>query len=296
MHRTRSIPLVASLGLLTALGCENASPSGEGQVRVLLTAEETISEGLDQGPDEENTEDYSVRFDKYLTVVGAIELGRSKSGETLRLEDSFVVDMIATGEEGFLLSELDDVTSGVWDKFGFRTPAADSDTKAGPGVSSDDHREMVSGGYTYWIVGRVLRSDSEGGAVEFELKVAVPTQFSECSFEGEGGISVAADGTTTATITLHGDHLFFNAFPAASESSIRRLAGWIVDSDLNADGHVDVAEFERVDASDVFTQARGYSLSGAPIVVDTALDFARAQLASQGHFRGEGECVWELEE
>lgn len=293
--RTRTAVGVWSLGLWALIGCDDASRSGEGDLRVQLTGEETITEGLDPGPDEENTEDYAVRFDKYLAVVGDVEIARSKSGERKQLATDYVVDMIGTGEAGFALGEIAGVASGVWDKFSFRTPAADSDSERGPGVSQEDYDEMVADGLTYSIVGRVLRPASEGGEVEFRLKLSVPTQFSECSFEGEGGVSVAADGTSTATITLHGDHLFFNAFPAAAEGTIRRMAAWIPECDLNADGVVDNDELAQVDASDLFTQAKGYSLSGAPIPIETALDFARAQLASQGHFRGEGECVWELE-
>ncbi|HEX6239562.1 MAG TPA: hypothetical protein VFZ61_01665 [Polyangiales bacterium] len=293
---TKTASGVWGLALGALIGCEDGSPSGEGDLRVQLTGEETISEGLDPGPDQENTEDYAVRFDKYLAVVGDVEIARSRSGERRQLPTSYVVDMIGTGEAGFALGEITGLASGVWDKFSFRTPAADAATERGPRVSQEDYDEMVAGGLTYYIVGRVLREESAGGEVEFRLKLGVPTQFSECSFEGEGGVSVTADGTSTATITLHGDHLFFNAFPAAAEGTIRRMAAWITECDLDGDGIVDNDELAQMDASDLFTQAKGYSLSGAPIPVETALDFARAQLASQGHFRGEGECVWELEE
>lgn len=274
-------------------GCDSAGDSGK--VRVLLTGEESISEGLDPGSDEENTEDYAVRFDRYLAVVGDVELAKKRGGATKRIAGSSIVNMLELGEDGFALGELTDLDPGAWRAFGFSTPAANEDTGAGPGVSAEERDTMVADALTYWIEGRVLRSEAEGGPLKFSIQARVPTRFSDCAFEGELGLSVVEAGSSSATITLHGDHIFFNAFPAASEGNIRRLAGWLVASDLDANGTVDTAELKQVDASDVFTQARGYSLTGARIPIETAFDFVRAQLASQGHFRGEGECNWELE-
>lgn len=296
MHQRVIQTFLLSLGCLVCACGDGSAAHGSGKVRLLLTAEATITNGLDVGTDEENTEDFSVRFDKYLAVVGEIELGRKKSSERLRLEDSWIVNMIDTGTEGLELGILRGVPSGTWDEFGFRTPIASARAKTGPNVSQAERDEMIDKGLTYWIEGRVLRAENLGGDVAFTIKASVPTQFSECSYEGEAGLSLVEDGTTTATITLHGDHIFFNAFPAASESSVRRLAAWLVASDLNADGAVDVQELEQVEASDVFTQARGYSLSGAPLAILTAFDFVRVQLASQGHFKGEGECLWDIED
>jgi hypothetical protein len=119
--------------------------------------------------------------------------------------------------------------------------------------------------------------------------------FRDCERDGEPGVSVTAQGTATASITLHGDHMFFNAFPTSSEANIERLAGYIVQADRDGDGHVDEAELEQLDATIAFTRARGYSLDGAPILIDDALDFVRAQLATQGHYQGEGECIFALE-
>ena len=51
-------------------------------------------------------------------------------------------------------------------------------------------------------------------------------------------------------------------------------------------------DLAQIDASVLFTSELGYSLNvpfeGFPI--ETALDFVRAQLATQGHLNGEGTC------
>ena len=35
-----------------------------------------------------------------------------------------------------------------------------------------------------------------------------------------------------------------------------------------------------------------YQLGGAPIALSTVWDYVRAQLMTQGHFQGEGECPY----
>jgi hypothetical protein len=94
-------------------------------------------------------------------------------------------------------------------------------------------------------------------------------------------------------VTLHGDHLFFDAFPTGDEGTIMRRAQWLANADLDGDANVTAAELQAASASDLFP-ASLYSLTGALVPVSTAFDFVRAQLATQGHFQGEGECVWEL--
>jgi hypothetical protein len=293
MHKLGSSILGWTLCLL---GCEKAGEAGQGRMRILLSAESSISEGLSQGPGVEDTRDYGVRFTKFLATVGPVSLARSHGKLTAALSETFVVDMTQLGEDGVELGVIDDLESGEWDKFGFETPLADVDAQRFAGVSESDYDEMVRAGYTYWIEGSVERVEAEGGPVSFAIKAAVPTSFHDCAYDGEPGVSVQASGTATATITLHGDHMFFNSFPSGTEANIQRMAGYIVDADADRDGHVDDEELAQRDATDAFTRARGYSLDGAPILIDNALDFVRAQLATQGHYQGEGECIFTLHE
>jgi hypothetical protein len=289
---------LAILGWTLCLsGCENGGgQAGQGRVRILLSAEASISEGLSQGSGAENTRDYGVRFTKFLATVGPVSLARSRGKLTAALSETFVVDMTQVGEDGVELGVIDDLESGEWDKFGFETPLADAQAQRFAGVSESDYAEMVREGYTYWIEGSVERADADGGPVSFAIKAAVPTSFHDCEHDGEPGVSVLAEGTATATITLHGDHMFFNSFPTGTEANIARMAGYIVDADVDHDGYVDDDELALRDATDAFTRARGYSLDGAPILIDDALDFVRAQLATQGHYQGEGECIFTLHE
>ena len=98
-------------------------------------------------------------------------------------------------------------------------------------------------------------------------------------------------GEDVMWVTFHGDHLWFNAFPSDSEGAITRQTGWMVEADRDGDGIVRTEDLEQLDALEVFTAERGYNLAGAP-PLDSALDWVRAQLATQGHYQGEGECDW----
>lgn len=276
------------VGLCLA-GCGSES-SGEGDVRILLAAEETISDGLETGSGEENTRDYAVEFTKYLTAVGNVKLGRSGGGSAA-LDEVLVADMKQVGENGIELGVLEGLETGEWAEFGFETPAVAAGATGGEGVSDADLAMMAANGWTYWIEG-VVKAERD---VRFVIQTSVPAVFENCEYEGEPGITVVEGRPATATITLHGDHIFFNAFPTGTEGTIERRAAWVVAADTDGNGQVSTADLAALDATEVFTTTLGYSLDGAPIAVETALDFVRAQLATQGHYRGEGECIWHFE-
>ena len=100
------------------------------------------------------------------------------------------------------------------------------------------------------------------------------------------------EGGTAVSITLHGDHLFFDTFPSMAEV-IERRAQWLADADTDGDDTITTGELMAIDAAALFPSAT-YNLAGAPFPIETAFDFVRSQLATQGHFQGEGECPWDV--
>jgi hypothetical protein len=287
---TGSLGTLAVLLLASTTGCEVEGPRGHGKLRIELSAEETITDGLALGSENEDARDYAVHFTKYLATLGNVRVARD-DGHEARLPGVFVADMVQVGEAGVELGELTDLRAGQWPEFGFETPVAKLGAKALAGVSKEDLALMIERGLTYWIEGVVERSDEQGGPVSFVVQTAVPTVFSRCEHDGEFGVAIVADGTSTATITLHGDHMFFNRFPTGAESDMLRLAGWVVAADTDGDGKVRTEDLAALDPTVVFTRALGYSLGGASHPIQNALDFVRLQLATQGHFAGEGECI-----
>ncbi|MDB4989864.1 MAG: putative lipoprotein, partial [Myxococcaceae bacterium] len=281
------IAIYGSLAILmtAALSCSDSS----GELRVLLAAEETISHGLQAGTGEENTKDYGVSYSKFLVVIGAVKLGRSDPRRARSSDAAFIADMRQVGEEGQEIVSFDSLLPGQWNLFGYQTPVAlaSSRYEVLPGVDGADAREMVDKQLTYWIEGTVERP---GKPVSFVFKVAVPTTYSDCETNGKPGVSVGEGGASTATITLHGDHLWFDSLVRGDESTVSRRTQWLVDADVDGDGKVVTEDLAKVPAEVVFPSSQGYNLSGGPIPVATALDFVRGQLATQGHLDGEGEC------
>lgn len=281
---------VAALSIL-GVSCGDDDSAGTGKLRILLQAEASITDGLDRGDDVENTRDFSVRFSKYLIAIGNVRLSKAASKAEASLPDVFIADLKQVGEQGVELGVLDNIATGQWDRFGYETPAANGKTKKLGNVADADFDLMVENGWTYWIEGEVLRNGED--PVSFIIQTETATVFEGCELDGEPGVAVSQDGSS-ASLTIHGDHIFFNAFPSSSEGSIERLAGWVVDADQDMNNQVSTDDLSSVDATEVFTSTRGYSVNGAPIDIENALDYVRAQLATQGHFNGEGECSWKF--
>jgi hypothetical protein len=143
--------------------------------------------------------------------------------------------------------------------------------------------------------------EQSGGGVDcyanpeigFSFAVRAPISLGPCEREGSEGFAVTAGGTSTVAITIHGDHLFFNGFPEGSEAKVLRLAQWLADSDLDADGEVTEAELKAIAPGDLWElDPDRFQLGGSPLTpLDTVWTYVRAQLMTQGHFQGEGECA-----
>ena len=279
--------------LFSCSSCGDEGPRGEGKVRIELKAEATITDGLAQGTEAEDSRDYAVRFTKYLATFGNVRLANT-SDDQVELAEQFVADMVQVGEAGVELGVLSDVQAGQWAYFGFDTPVCRQGAMDVDCVRDADVSMMIEVGLTYWIEGVVERAEAEGGPVSFVIQTAVPTVYRDCEHDEEPGVSVVADGTSTATITLHGDHIFFNRFPTGAESDVVRLAGWVIAADTDGDGKVRTEDLSMLDATEVFTSELGYSLGGTDYTIDNALDYVRAQLSTQGHYAGEGHCSSEL--
>lgn len=274
------LPFVASTA-----ACGDSAGSGE--LRVVLAAEETISDGLSAGEAPEDTKDFAVHYSKYLVVIGALEIARTVPLRALTTSSAFIADMRQVGQQGVQIALFDHVQAGQWDQFGFATPVALSGDLALSGVTDADAQRMIEQQWTYWIEGTIERP---GKPVSFVLQLAVPTLYTACESNGQPGVSVSEGGAASATITLHGDHLWFDSLVPGRESTIVRRTQWLVDADTDGDGKVVTEDLAKLPAEIAFPSAQGYNLSGGPFPITNALDFVRAQLATQGHLNGEGAC------
>ncbi len=296
------------LALLLALGCgDDEASTGEGSLAVLLQAEETITAGLTPGVDVENIRDgWSVSFGKYLVAIGGVSVGSDAN----RLDEQSgryrVVDLKKVPPQGTPFETLSGLPLGKRPYFGYSLVHA-QDAERDDTVSRADYEAMVEADATFLISGKLTKADGEScppgedscratSEVTFELLVAQDVTFGPCELDGIAGVTIVRDSKASVGLTLHGDHLFFNAFPFGDEL-LERRAQWLVNADLDGDDRVDAAELASISGVRLaeLLPSDTYSLGGwTAFPIDTALDFARAQLATQGHYQGEGECVWSV--
>lgn len=308
--------LAFGLGLL---GCGDAA--GTGTLSVLLEAEDTITAGLDPGDGVEDIRDgWQVRFDKYIAVLGDIEIHLSTDEEIHdHAEELFAVDLTKVPASGLELWEIPALPVGRWE-FHYSLGGGAHGATRHDSVSAADFDRVVDADASYFIVGTLSKDEgrscppqglatpgsaSEAGendagvpcyenpSISFSLLVSAETVFGPCVVDEVPGFSITEGQTRTVTATIHGDHLFFNGFPEGDEGGVRRLAQWLADADLDLDGEVTRAELEAIAPSDL-SEFSGYQLGGSPIdPLENLWDYVTAQLKTQGHMNGEGECPFD---
>lgn len=317
MHKRRWTSALAVSAALFGCGDDEAGV-GTGSLTVLLETEEVIVDGLSPGDEGENIQDgWAVDFEKYIVTIGSID-AHLATDDSIEAEsgDVYVVDLTEAPGSGFDLWELDELAEGRWN-FGYATPGAADGSTRHPSVSESDYEEMVDNDWTYLIDGELTQDDGQScppaaladpgdkdangntsgdndcydaPKVRFMFGASAETGFTDCRIDGSRGFAVTEGGTQTVSASIHGDHLFFNGFPEGSEGGVRRLAQWLADCDLDLDGVVTQAELEAIAPAQLPELDDRYQLGGAPIDIDDMYDYVIAQLKTQGHFQGEGEC------
>jgi hypothetical protein len=289
-----------TIALCLLAGC--AEDEGSGTLQVMLRAEDTITSGLSAGEgDDEVVDGWSVSFDTWIATVGHVHIDRTDGEAGAReAEQAGVFDLRSIPNSGAEVARFADIAAGRWDVFEYETPIADADAEPDDSVSDEDFAALIEADATYLIAGTLANEQGQscppGGEcrdtreIRFSFAVPAETLVGPCSSEqGLAGAVVNEEGTTTVAITLHGDHIFFDAFPGMVETQVKRRAQWLADADLDQDDAVSREELESIDAADLLT-SETHTLGGAPIPIDTAWDFVTAQLKTSGHFQGEGEC------
>jgi hypothetical protein len=294
---------------------------------VLVEAEDFVTQGLSAGEGVEQIQDgWSVEFDQYLVALGHITFTRSSSEVeaegVFNAESSaphaYVVNLKAIPTSGLELWRAEGMRAARWD-VSYETPLASEGAVAGPSVSAEDAAKMNDEGLTYLISGELtqtgglscppseLATPPEGlvsteqnevgdscypaETVRFEVSADAETVYGPCELDGVPGVAVPSGGEATVALTLHVDHLFFNGFPEGAEGGISRRAQWLANSDLNLDGVVTMEELAAISPDRLLDPAL-FQLGGSPLTpLDNLSTYVRAQLKTQGHYQGEGECA-----
>ena len=297
--RTHS-PILLALALVPLTACE----LGIGSVQVFIEAEDTIPEGLEPGDgDEQVVDGWTVRYDKFLVVVGGFTAARSDDGNDVLVgPDPQIVDLLNLPAGGLVLAEFTEVSAVRWDEVEYSLPNASADTPAAEGTAAADRELLASNGWSLYVAGEISKQGGQSciagdpedcapaSAVRFAWGLAAGTRFADCAPPTGGlGFAVPSGGTTQVKPTIHGDHWFFTNVTQGAEITQRR-AQWIADADLDRDGETTLAELKMVPAASAFPAELGSNLSGAAIPNVTAYDYLEAQARTLGDFQGEGEC------
>lgn len=290
-RRSRNLGLLLT-GLLPWAISACGEDAEQGNVTVLLQAEDTITEGLRPGTGGDAIVDgWTVHFDKYIVAVGNVKLGRDVANIEFTDDTRRIYDLVQVPQNDWLLTELAGLDAKRYDFFGYETVAAGAAERDGS-VSATDYEHMMAHEATYLISGTLTREDEQ---ITFEFFVPNATQYGPCEVNGVPGVTVTAGGNVPVGATIHGDHLFFNSF---GSHDIERRAQWLADADVDGDGHVHEEELMAISGTALSTllPSEHYALGGwNAFPIETAYDFLRAQLHTQGHYQGEGECVWSVD-
>ena len=300
-QRLFHMPLLALLPIsLCACGSDSG---GQGTVQVFVEPEDSITDGLTAGDGEEQVVDgWNVEYDRFVATIGRVRASRSDTEDMELLDERvFVVDLQAVPAAGLTIAEFESVDATRFQRFGFDMPNADEDSLRADGTGQADFDEMVEGGYSLIVEGRIYRDGGmacrptapddciEVDEVRFEFRISAGTSFDDCAAEsGDSGFAVPAGGTVQVKPTIHGDHWFFSDITQGAERTERR-AQWVANADLDRDGLTTTEELADTMASDLFTPEH-YNLTGAISPIVTGLDYLVAQAHTLGDFQGSGEC------
>lgn len=305
-------PCVLASAALVALGCSSEST---GTLRVLLEPEEGIVAGLEAGEAAGTIQDgWSATFDHFVVALGGVELTRE--GETVTAgEEGTLVDLTTLPAAGSDWLEVEGLPIGRHD-FGFSIVSADQ-TENVEGVDDALVARMKADKLAFFLSGTLTKSGGvscppadkrsvgeraatgenaagvecfENETITFEIPVSSTLSLGPCELDGIAGVAITDGSDASVAVTMHGDHLFFNGFPEGDESTVRRLAQWIADSDLNLDGAVTWEELGQLSPSDLSEFDSRYELATSPLEIATLQDYVTAQIVTQGHYQGEGEC------
>lgn len=317
MQTSKTINLALAL-----LGLAACGGGDTGAITITLGAEETIAEGIAAGDgDEDITDGWEVSFDRFIVSVGEVRLARAGTSDEVVDETVRVVDLVQIPPSGEALTSFADLTAARWDRVGFALVAPTADAERAGNVGQDTFDAMVAGGCTYFIDGVLTPADGAtamsnppGGTprvvppqgIVFSFCVPASVRFTSCELDGVPGVAIPSGGTATAELTFHGDHMTFPSFTEGAEIVTRR-AQWLADADTNGDDVLTRGELEAITGPNLVALFpadtdpgtpgnQGYSLVGAPGgTVSSAWGFLVAQLRTQGHLNGEGECVPEVD-
>ncbi len=274
-------------GALVALaaGC-SSDDVGSGSLEVTTWGEEYIEEEI---PAEDLADGYSIKFDKFLIVLGKVR-GQATSGDdSFVSEETVLFDLVTPGPHR--LAGFDALEAGDWERVGYSNPPIDETTTRDASASAKDATLMRDGGYSVYVEGSATQGED---SYHFAWGFTHGTDYENCITLVDGreqpGFTVGEGARTTVELTIHGDHFFYDDL--ASPDAERRFQAY-ADADANEDGEVTLEELAEVKLFDIPSDQGPYG-TGDFSRVDNLREFMGALVSTLGHFNGEGHCEPQL--
>jgi hypothetical protein len=270
------------MGALALAGCGGEGPAGEGSVTFTTWGEEYIEKEIPAAIFEDG---WSVRFSKFLVVIGDLTIADEAGGVGARRNETKLFDHVAPGTKKVV--DFSDLEAKAWTKVSYEVRPAATDTGLGDGATADDLAMMRMGGHSVYVEGEATKGAEKS---TFKWGFSVATEYADCEGDRDGkptrGVIVTNGGTDTVELTIHGDHFFYDDLQ--SPSAVVRFDA-IASADADMNGEVTLAELSMKKLVDIDPADGAYGTGAAGDVNDLGA-FVTALSRTLGHFRGEGEC------
>lgn len=273
------------VALCTFVACAGVADEGTGAVAFSSWGEEYIE---DQIPASAFEDGWSVKYGKFLVVVGEVRVADSAGSIAAIMPNSVLLNHVTAGVKPVV--SFAEVPARAWDRVSYVVLPASPSTERGNATESD-LAFMRDGGFSVYVEGVATK-----GAVQksFAWGFRARTEYARCRGALGGkeveGVVVTRGGADNVELTVHGDHLFYDDLQS---SSARLRFSAMADADErstgNRDGVVSLAELSAYPLVEVPPAQGGYGTGALSRVHDLGA-FVAELSRTVGHFRGEGEC------
>lgn len=280
--------LALVLGLLAA--CSDGDPTGsggEGTAAFTTWGEEYIEQEIPEDPGDGTgfVDGWTVRFSKFLVSIGGIVVSNQAGESGGTHPGSKLFDNTVPGVKSVV--EFPGIAARAWDRVSYEIAPVTDETELDASASEDDETLMLDGGYSLFASGTATK---DGVEKTFAWGFTTATLYDECSSEQDGreqeGLVVKNNARTTAELTTHGDHFFYDRLQASPDATVPTSLRFdaLAAADEDGDGEVTLEELDGT-----LIDVRLYDPSG--LGAATYGEFVTALARTVGHFRGEGECT-----
>lgn len=246
------------------------SHGGEGDFNVKIYGEPFIEQGI---PAETFVDGWSITFDRFLVSVSAVGLEDDK-GTATAVPGAFVFDVALDSTDGHdLATARVEATHYPFLTYSI-TPLTAAETTGN--ASADDVKLMRDNGYSVYIQGTAKKGDTI--TKTFSWGFTKSTVYKKCAVVN---MHLETDKSTTSTLTIHGDHMFYDDLESEEPNVAFDL---IATADANTDNTITIDELKAID----ITGQTRYQVGSRPIT--NLHDFIQAQSGTLGHIDGEGHC------